>query len=92
MLKSLLKALSQKWPFNNFSGSYWENEAAKLTKDQWHVGRTDMFSYLEGSYVHYAYPPENLEIDRIPFLGTPLSGLRKAVKYAKKMNKLCHKK
>ncbi len=79
--------LLKMWPLNHFSGEYWEEEAAKLPKNGWRVGRTDMYTYLpNGTYVHYAYPPEKLKINRVPFLGTPLSGLRKAVKYAKKMN------
>jgi hypothetical protein len=75
--------LLKMWPINHFSSEYWEEEAAKLPKDGWRVDHKEMFTY-RGSYIYYAYPPKG---ERVPFLGTPLSGLRRAVKYAKKMNK-----
>lgn len=51
----------------------------------WHVGRTDVTTWVDGKCVHYAYSP--LGYRRVAFFGTPLSALRQAVKYAEKRNK-----
>jgi hypothetical protein len=45
-----------------------------------------MYSFLDGNYVHYAYPPDKIGV-RFGFLGSPTGALRKAVLYAEKMNK-----
>ena len=66
---------------------YWEGRAQALRdKGGWFVGRTDMCSYLasDGGYVHYAYPPNNGE--RVQFRGSPVSALRRAVRYAERAN------
>ena len=66
---------------------YWEVRAQALRdKGGWFVGRTDMYSYLasDGRYVHYAYPPDNGE--RVQFRGSPVSALRRAVRYAERAN------
>lgn len=66
---------------------YWELRAkALLYTGGWIVGRTDMYSFLGGNYVHYAYPPDKIGV-RFGFLGSPTGALRKAVLYAEKMNK-----
>ena len=64
---------------------YWEDRAQALgDKGGWFVGRTDMYSYLDGGYAHSAYPPDNGE--RVQFRGSPVSALRRAVRYAERAN------
>jgi hypothetical protein len=65
---------------------YWEERAKSLPRGKYYVGRTDMYSYVEGCYVHYVYSPDESE-KRVPFLGNPTSALRRAVKYAEKLNR-----
>lgn len=71
---------------------YWEGRAKALrdTNGGWYVGRIDMRSCIlvndvRLEYIHYAYPPDNGE--RIPFFRSPVSALRRAVKYAERKNK-----
>ncbi len=67
---------------------YWERRAETLrAKGGWRVGRTDLYSYLasDGGYVHYAYPPDPIG-ERVRFRGTPVSALRRAVRYAERAN------
>lgn len=78
-----LEELRRRW-----SRSFWEKRAAALPRTGWFVGRTDMHSYVNGKYVHYAYPPD--DGPRVAFRGSPTAALRKAVMYAEKQNKRNH--
>jgi len=64
---------------------FWEKRAANLNGTKgWYVGRTDMYSFVKGEYVHYAYSPDS-SVQRVPFLGR--GALRRAVKYAERENR-----
>ena len=83
LLKNIVKRLL-------FPRVYWECRAKALrNNDGWFVGRTDMYSYLcDGGYVHYAYSPINCTPQvRVGFRGCPVSALRKAVRFAERMNR-----
>ena len=82
LLKNIVKRLL-------FPRLYWECRAKALwNNDGWFVGRTDMYSYLDGGYVHYAYSPINCTPQvRVGFRGCPVSALRKAVRFAERMNR-----
>lgn len=73
------------WVFTTLSRLKWELRAFALSKEGWYVGRTDMYSYVDGKYVHYAYSPDGLE--SVPFFGSPRSALKAAVRYAEKKNR-----
>ena len=82
LLKNIVKRLL-------FPRLYWECRAKALwNNDGWFVGCTDMYSYLDGGYVHYAYSPINCTPQvRVGFRGCPVSALRKAVRFAERMNR-----
>jgi hypothetical protein len=66
---------------------YWESRADALREgDGWVVGRTDIYSYHggDGQYFHCAYPPNG---ERVEFRGSPVSALRRAVRYAERRSR-----
>lgn len=76
----IIRAVIRFW-----SRKFWEERAAALPPEGWTVGRTDMRSYLaDGGYVHYAYSPNART--RVLFRGGPTTALRRAVRFAERMN------